>query len=91
MATGNFVLDNAEEDIFNGMTLNLLTTQCTLSPEEFFQHLEGALAEWRGEGRKGVWVHLPLEQVRFLCRKTHEVPPLRTLCFVLSAQRASIL
>ena len=64
MATGNFAIDNATEDIFNGVTLNLIETPCTLPAQEFAQHFEGALAEWRGEGRRGVWVHLPLKQVR---------------------------
>ena len=62
--TGNFVLDNAEEDMFNGVTLNLLKTKCThISAEDFQQQFQYALAQWRSEGRCGVWVYVPLQQV----------------------------
>ena len=60
----NFALEHGEEDIFKGMTLNLVKNVCTLTGDEFAQQLDGAFAEWRGEGRRGIWVHVPLAQVR---------------------------
>ena len=63
MSSGNFALDNGEEDMFNGITLNLVANPCSLTAGQFAEQLEGALAEWRGEGRRGIWVHVPLAQV----------------------------
>jgi hypothetical protein len=65
-SSGNVVIDAAEGDLFAGATVNFVEKPCTLSAEEFAQQLEGAMADWRSDGRRGVWVHVPLAQVRCL-------------------------
>ena len=90
----NFALEHAELDMFNGMTLNLVENECSLSSSEFAQQFEGALAEWRGEGRRGIWVYVPLKKVRACVLEcvrcfilVHVSPPL-SACYSSECVRA---
>ncbi|CAK9167200.1 unnamed protein product [Ilex paraguariensis] len=54
---------NASDDAYGGVTVNMKET---MDSDDFSSLLRASISQWRQQGKKGIWIKLPIEHVNLV-------------------------